>query len=547
MTSVFDTFDVSMCEKVLEPLLEGEQFPWAALFETVRTGNLFSMPLDDDGQWMRYHHLFQHFLRSQLQYDDPALAWHIQQNLARVYEEGQAWEEALQVYARLDDQENQVRLLIQISPIFITSGRVLTLANWLERLPSNVVYSNPVLLSLMGTIHATRGDNRQALELFNLAELRLRGTENEVKWVTTLSRRAEVFRQLGQFDRSLEDVEKVLEATRDSASPEMQYIFAEAQRIKGLALFGLGHVKDAQVWLQDALQTYRTLGIHNSIPILETELGVVHRRLGEPEITARYYASALQAWENAGNTGWKARLLNNMGLLYHMTGRLEEAYHFLHDALKTAEQSGYVRIQTNVLISLGDLLTDLSDLESAYDYYDQALTLATTLGHSLYIFYASMGEARLQRLSGDALLAIEELKQAEISQVSLGIYERALYNLELGCCWLDANKVEPAVVVLGEAVALFDAGANQMEQANARLWLEVASSVEQSHVAITRLKESIPPQREWQKPTPQMINAGRAGRWLKKKRQQSPFQGSGGQGFFRTSRTNPGIIARAIW
>ncbi|HSB02964.1 MAG TPA: hypothetical protein VLE49_20105, partial [Anaerolineales bacterium] len=71
MTSVFDAFEVSLCERVLEPLVEGQHFDWPALFETVRTGNLFSMPLDSDGRWMRYHHLFQHFLRSQLQYEEP--------------------------------------------------------------------------------------------------------------------------------------------------------------------------------------------------------------------------------------------------------------------------------------------------------------------------------------------------------------------------------------------------------------------------------------------------------------------------------------------
>ncbi len=517
MTSVFDTFDASLCEQVLEPLVEGRHFDWPVLFETVRTGNLFSAPLDNDGRWMRYHHLFQHFLRSQLQYEQPVLAWHIQQNLARAYEERQDWEAALDVYARLDDYESLARLLTHMSMVFVMAGRILTLANWLDKLPGDVVSSHPALVSLLGTVHTSRGDNRRALELYDLAESKLRENDNEVEWTTTLVRRAEVCRQLGFYDRAQKDVEQILELTRGSPIRDMQYTFSEALRIKGLVLFALGHMKDALVWLQEALQTCHSLGIKNNIPILETELGVVHRRLGEPEITAQYYASALQAWEHAGNTGWKARLLNNLGMLYHMTGRLGEAYPLLQDALKTSERSGYARIQTNVLISLGDLLTDLSDYASAYSCYDNALTLASSLGHSLYIFYASLGQARLQRLKGNHLLAVEELRRAELSQVKLEIFERAIFNLELGCCWLDSNKLELGIDILRESVALFGHGGNQMEQAVAQLWLEVASSIQNPDVSINRLRDLLPARRDWEKPTPQMIHAGRAARWLKKR------------------------------
>lgn len=517
MTSVFDTFDVALCRQVLEPLVEDAPFDWPVLFETVRTGNLFSVPLDNEGRWMRYHHLFQHYLKSQLQYEQPVLAWHIQQNLARAYEEQESWEEALEVYARLEDYENLARLLMRTSMTFVLAGRILTLSNWLDRLPGDVVSSHPALVSLLGTIHTTRGDNRRALELYDLAEAKLRKAGNNVEWATTLARRAEVCRQLGQYERAQKDVEQILKLTKGSSLREMQYTFADALRIKGLVLFALGHMREALTWLQEALQTCRLLGIQNNIPILETEIGVVHRRLGEPEITAQYYASALQALEDAGNTGWKARLLNNLGLLYHMTGRLEEAYPLLQEALITAERSGYIRIQTNVLISLGDLLTDLSAYDSAYAHYDHALTLATNLGHSLYIFYASLGQARLQRLRGNHLLAIEELRRAELSQVNLGIFERALYNLELGCCWLDSGKSELSATIFRDSVELFQQGGNQMEQAVAQMWLEIALSIQKPDGAIARLKALLPAQRDWQKPTPLVIHAGRAFLPLKKR------------------------------
>ena len=517
MTSVFETFDVALCKKVLEPLVEGTPIDWSAVFESVRTGNLFSVPLDTEGRWMRYHHLFQHFLRSQLQYEQPVLAWHIQQNLARAYEEQESWEEALEVYSRLDDRENQMRLLRAVGMNFVLAGRALTLSNWLDKLPGDELYSHPSLVSLLGIIYAIRGENRQALELFNMAESSLRESGDKIDWPTTLVRRAEAYRQLGHHEQALEDADKTLMLTADSAILATQHTFVEALRIKGLALFGLGRIRESLSWLQDALQMCKKIGIKEKIPILETELGVVHRRLGEPEITAQYYATALQALENAGNTGWKARLLNNLGLLYHLTGRLNEAYPALQQALQTAERSGYVRIQTNVLLSLGDLLTDFSDYEDAYTCYDSALTLATNLGHSLYIFYASLGQARLKRLTGDHVLAIEELRRAELSQVNLGLFEKAIYSLELGCCWLESGNPELSINFLRESVMLFEKGGNQMEQSLAQLWLEFASSVQNPTQAIASIRQLLPAQREWQMPSPLMIHAGRGVRFLKKR------------------------------
>jgi LuxR family transcriptional regulator, maltose regulon positive regulatory protein len=515
MTSMFDAFDAALCKKVLSPLAGEDQPDWVELFRKVRANSLFSIPLDSDEHWMRYHHLFQHYLRSKLQYDDPALAWNIQQNLARTHEEEGQWEEALQIYDHLNDYQNLIRVLSKAGFHFIGSGRILTLDSWLKKLPIELLYSQPVLISLLGSVHATQGDSRQALGLLNQAEIGLRNTELGVEWITTLVRRAEVYRQLGQFDASLLDIEKILATVGDSPKREFHIHHAEALRIRGLALFGMGRVQNSLPWLEESLRRYKQLGQGNQIPILETELGVVHRRLGELEVSARYFASALQTLESAGNNGWKSRLLNNMGMLKYTTGQLLEAHSLLRDAVGTAEQCGYVRIQTNALITLGDLLTDMEDLESAYSCYDQALTHASHLGHALYIFYASLGEARLKRMGGDPALALDELRLVELSQIHLGSYERAIFNLEKGRCQLELDRLDDAESSLFEAVKLFEDGGNLTEKKLAGFWHGIAGALHTSQHGITGLQELVPPQREWRTPTPLMIHAGYAARWLK--------------------------------
>ncbi|MFM8370062.1 MAG: tetratricopeptide repeat protein, partial [Chloroflexota bacterium] len=516
MTSIFDAFDIALCERVLSPLLTETSLDYSTLFRQVQSAaDIFSVPLDQDGNWIRYHHLFQHFLRSQLQYEEPVLAWSIQQKLAQVYEQDQKFEEALQIYERLNDYQNQIRLLISTGADFIGAGRILTLDTWLRKIPVELAYAQPALLSLMGAVHTTQGDQRQARQLLDVAEQQQKETSDKLEWFKTLVRRAEVFRQLGQFQDALLDVDQITEIEGEEKDVRALIIYAEVRRVRGLALFGLGRANEALAWLEESLQRYRQLGQDQQIPILETELGVIHRRLGDVGAAARYYANALAGLEHSGNSGWKARLLNNMGMLKYMTGQMEEAYHLLQESVQTAKLSGYIRIQTNALISLGDLLCDINDLDNAFNYYDLALTQATELGHSLYIFYASLGEVRLKRLHGDAIAALTELRQVELSQIKLGSFERAFFNLERGLCLLDAKREVEALAAFRLASDLFLEGGNQAEGKIAQLWIAAALSFSDTRSAIAEMRKLLPPQREWTISTPFMLHAGRASRFLK--------------------------------
>jgi ATP/maltotriose-dependent transcriptional regulator MalT/DNA-binding SARP family transcriptional activator len=521
MTSVFDTFDVSLCEEVLDPLIEGEKIDWASLFREVQSGSMFSVLLDDEGRWMRYHHLFGHFLKAQLQFEQPALAWHIQQNLARTYENRQAWEEALYVYSTIEDQENIARLLVKAGPIFIQQGRILTLASWLDRLPKDLIDSQPAVLSLYGVIQATKGDSRLAIEKFDRAEVQLRETHDIAELALLLTRRAEAYRRLGNYDRALLDVEEALSLTFKQENAVMQDIYVATQRLKGQCLFGFGRLHEAITWLEKALKSFQVLENKDSIPILETELGVAYRRLGKLDIAARYYANALNSWGQSGNSGWKAHVLNNLAILHQMTGKLEDAFSCLDQALQIAEETGYSRIQSLVLISLGDILTELEDLDSARAYYEQALTIATHLGYSAYILYASLGEARLTRLEGDSVRALHDLEMVKVSQSHLGPYERALLSLETGRCLLESNQVELALDALQDASTLLLQGEYHLEQRVAELWL-VTAIAQKDHVdAIARLQELIREEKDWYTPTPFMLNAGHALTWLKDIRESS--------------------------
>ncbi len=69
-TSLLEEFDEHLCEEVIGPAL-GIHANWRRLMREVPKRILFVVPVGEDGSYLRYHHLFQEFLRSRIRTDHP--------------------------------------------------------------------------------------------------------------------------------------------------------------------------------------------------------------------------------------------------------------------------------------------------------------------------------------------------------------------------------------------------------------------------------------------------------------------------------------------
>lgn len=135
-------FSLDLCQH-LAPDLQREQVQ--AQLETLRDQNLFLIPLDERGQWFRFHELFRENLlnvaRQQLQHPLPELyrqaaAWFVQENdreeAIHCLLGGELWTEA----AELIEELGVTRML---------AGQNESLNWWLSRLPGEIVRWRPRL------------------------------------------------------------------------------------------------------------------------------------------------------------------------------------------------------------------------------------------------------------------------------------------------------------------------------------------------------------------------------------------------------------------
>jgi LuxR family maltose regulon positive regulatory protein len=475
LTALFDEVGVELCDDILTPLLPGSQRDWKLLFDTVLKSNLFAIPIGDDSRWFRYHHLFQEYLQTKLQEDNPLIISQIMSRLGQFYEARQEWDKAHHIYENISDQAALVALVEKAGTHFIRHGRIVTLGNWLERLPVSVLQGHPTLLSLQGIVVHTQGEPQLGLSLLSQAEVLFRKQNDDDNLALTLNRRAAVYRELGDYIQSLADSEEAAGLTQNAIKLESKSSFALALRLQGLSLLSLGKTIDALAKLENALSILSLLGENTLIPILEMELGVAHHGLGNNEIAIKYYRSALKDWEKTGNLGWQATAMNNIGVLYHFRGDYEQAFEMFDCAIDYARRSGYVRAQALALTSLGDMLADLQELDRSAECYDQALVIASQFGDAYLSFYASISKAKIARLRHHLGLAekmLSELFPYIQNRASPG--NEALFRMEYGSLLLSVNKAQQATNEFIRAVSLYEQNGRVLEPRIGRLWLAAA-------------------------------------------------------------------------
>src|SRR2546423_5592951 len=138
-TCILDHLNSSLCDAV-----RGRDDSQAML-EHLERANLFLIPLDDERQWYRYHHLFAEVLRHRLQKMHPTLAPQLHHRASAWYEQHELFIEAVQHALAAPNSERAALLIEQIGLSMALRGQVHMVLKWLNALPDALVRARPRL------------------------------------------------------------------------------------------------------------------------------------------------------------------------------------------------------------------------------------------------------------------------------------------------------------------------------------------------------------------------------------------------------------------
>jgi LuxR family maltose regulon positive regulatory protein len=161
-TAILDRMCGSLCDAILgvgDPVAgNGESAPTSnsqaysqLLLEALERANLFVVPLDDDRQWYRYHHLFADVLRHRLMGGVSA------ETVASLHRRASLWyerqglvAEAVQHALTAANDARVADLIEQYGLRIIVGGQVQTVLSWLSALSDMLIRARPMLC----TVHA---------------------------------------------------------------------------------------------------------------------------------------------------------------------------------------------------------------------------------------------------------------------------------------------------------------------------------------------------------------------------------------------------------
>jgi LuxR family maltose regulon positive regulatory protein len=163
-TSVLERMSGPLCDVVAQTEGSGK------LLHDLAHTNLFVVPVAEDEEWYRYHHLFAEFLRHELRSTQPKLA-------PILHERASAWCEregfvgsAIEHAIAAKEYRQAGALIARHWLGYLASGQTKTLERWLGALPENLINTDTAIVLVKAWISALQGREKESERYLALAE-----------------------------------------------------------------------------------------------------------------------------------------------------------------------------------------------------------------------------------------------------------------------------------------------------------------------------------------------------------------------------------------
>jgi len=463
-------FSISMFDRICAPLAAalGNADDAEELLQTVRMRNLFLIPLDRSGTWMRFHHLVGEFFRERYRRAAPNQA---RDCLIR----GALWmhanghlEEAVNSMIRAQDWEQATKWVADsVEELVFRRGYHQTILRWMNALPEACVDRYPVI----------RIQYAFALSFYS------RHREYE----------AQIYR-LEQLLQSL--VAESLHATPAIAelrcAVELQTAMAAGLRDEGTRGGELAAAWLA-AWPHASLRRKGVMG--NVLAFGHKTTGEIDRGLAIIDETRKWLEQA---------DGYYALVWTNyLGAVLHLKrGGYLEARLACHNGLELVERElhGHPAHASLSHALLAGIAYEFDDIGRALEHIEHAMNGVNESGQADAVIVAYLTQARLQRLRGDEDSALAILREGQ----ELGdrrLLRRVTLTLAAEeCCGLGrAGRYEEARLVatrfgfdeLPTGRDASDLLSDKAVRAASRFWLRIAPKrvVESLSAAIGRSRQ----------------------------------------------------------
>ena len=375
-TSILNRLSGSLCDAVLENQSTTGQEMLAYLDQA----NLFVIPLDQERQWYRYHHLFADLLRQRLQnkysknLEDKNFSIHQLHNRASKWYEAHGFLlEAFQHAISANDMDSAERLLAGDGMPLQYRGIAKPILNWLTSLPKEILYERPSLL---------------------------------VTYASTLTM---LGKPLENIEQILQKAESALE--QDLSNQTTRDYIGQIAAIRAMLAIPKNQIDEIILQSQRALEYLHP----DNLPIRTNalwSLGFAHQLKGDRTSAKKDLQQVFASSESSSNIMMMIASLTNLAQLHLADLQLIEAKNLFEQVIKIAGEPP-LPFACEALLGLANIAYEWNDLQQAENLIQQSLELAFILENVDTPIMAYLLYARIEIAHQDYDNAIQYVQNAE--------------------------------------------------------------------------------------------------------------------------------------
>jgi len=434
-TSILDRFCVPLCDVLCAPDLEpGEgEIDGQGFITLAQQSNLFMIPLDTENRWVRYHHLFQNLLQSQLKRTcSPKEIATLHSRASEWFESQGLITESIEHALEAGDAKSAAKIIERHRNEEFIADRWHVVVRWLAMLPAEIKRERPKLLLAEAWIGTMKHQLHRVPMLLDQAESLPRSQTEDL----TLSGEIGFFRgYITYFEGQAESSLKYLEDSASQLAITKSPFLGDAELFLGLARSMVGEKDravrglEARIGEVDPSENYLLSRLIASLAFIHLLWGDLHLARGEAQnlqrVSTKHKLGLAEAWS-----------YYFLACTHLHVGELEPAS--LHFA--QAVEQRYVLEPRAALDALAGLVLTQQFMglgDEAAESCHRLQEFAQELHERNYLSLAQSCQARLSLLQGDVNSAVEWGRSVDESPVLAELF-----------MWLEAPSITQARVLI---------------------------------------------------------------------------------------------------
>lgn len=354
-----------------------------AILERVEQLQLFIIPLDDEREWFRYHHLFASHLQRRLERDHPERIRGLHLSAAEWFERHGFAEEAVSHALAADDEEYAVRIVEATAMWFVERSYMATLLGLVSRLPPARLANRPALQAAIAWSNCLVHRSGQALAA--VAHIEDYMLANDIPADHAIAHEARVIRACIEiFADRIDGVEALVRPVMTHPEAVHPWVAVVAANVLTYVLLH-SHKYGEAIELQRTMTPFheRTQGPFSQI-YGNCFAGMAAYEMGLHSMAESNFRQALTlAREQAGEHSHAARLAGAMlGKMYYEYNQLVDAETLLEDSIALGVEGGVADFSLASYINYSRLLALRGAEERAIIILDEGQNTARQLAQA---------------------------------------------------------------------------------------------------------------------------------------------------------------------